>query len=156
MNFEFDATTGYRKILDYKNLASDNGVYNLDTDLNYYNFSFGPSGSFTAGTFPAVTITRDSSTGLVVGYVSFTDSTSDAVFTAANKFINFFQDDNVTGGGESSSGVVNRIQIFDGALSAAAVAGLPQGANTSTPEPVSFGLAGLGLLAFGAVRKLKA
>jgi hypothetical protein len=160
MNFEFDTTSGFRKIVDFKDLASDNGLYNLSTSLNYFNFSTGPTGAFTPGVFVGVTITRDSSTGLVVGYVngvqqiSFTDTTSDAVFNAANNIINFFQDDNQTGGRESSSGAVNRIEIFDGALTATEVAALTAG--TSTPEPVSFCLAGLGLLAFSAVRKFRA
>jgi hypothetical protein len=160
MNFEFDTLTGFRKIVDFKDLASDNGLYNLSTALNYYNFATGPTGVFTPGVFAAVTITRDSSTGLVVGYVngvpeiSFTDSSSDAVFNAANNIINFFQDDSVTGGRESSSGAVNKIEIFDGALSAAEVAALTPG--TPTPEPVSFGLAGLGLLALSAVRRFRA
>jgi hypothetical protein len=70
LDFEFDQESGYRKIVDFKNLASDNGLYNLNTDLNYYNFNFGPTGAFTAGTFAQVVLTRDSSTGLVSGYVN--------------------------------------------------------------------------------------
>jgi hypothetical protein len=89
LNFEFDELSGFRKILNFKNLASDDGVYNLSTDLNYFNFSFGPTGAFTAGTFEQVVLTRDGATGLVIGFVNgveqfnFTDSTSDAVFNAA-------------------------------------------------------------------------
>lgn len=104
MDFSFLDLNGYRKIVDYKNLASDNGVYNLSTDLNYFNFSFGPNGAFTADTLARVIITRDSATSLVTGYVngvqqiSFTDSTSDATFTGPNGIIRFFEDDNVTGG----------------------------------------------------------
>ena len=69
MDFSFQDLNGYRKILDYKDLASDNGVYNLNTDLNYFNFSFGPGGSFTANTLARVIITRDSTSGVVTGYV---------------------------------------------------------------------------------------
>lgn len=149
MNFELDALTGYRKILDFKNLASDNGLYNLDTDLNYFNFAFGSTGAFAPGTFAQVVLTRDNATGLVVGYVdgvqqiSFTDTTSDAVFNAANNVINFFQDDNVTGGRESSSGSVSQIKIFDTALSASDVAAL---SVTTVPEPASLAIVGAGLL----------
>jgi len=39
MDFSFQNLSGYRKILDFKNLASDDGLYNLSTDLNYFNFS---------------------------------------------------------------------------------------------------------------------
>ena len=83
----------------------------------------------------------------MVGYVdgvqqiSFTDTTSDAVFNAANNIIHFFQDDGVTGGRESNSGSVTEIRIYDGALTASEVAGL-----ASVPEPTSLALAGAGLL----------
>ena len=149
LNFELDTLTGFRKILDFKNLASDNGMYNLSTALNYFNFSTGPTGAFAPGVFAQVVLTRDNTTGLVVGYVngvqqiSFTDNTSDAVFNAANNIINFFQDDNVTTGRESSSGAVSEIRIYDGALTATEVADL---SNTATPEPASLVLAGAGLL----------
>jgi hypothetical protein len=151
MDFEFDSLSGYKKIVDFKDLTSDNGLYNLDTDLNYYNFAFGPAGALTPGTFEQVVITRDAASNTVTGYVDgvqqiqFTDSTSDAVFSAANNIINFFQDDTVTGGRESSSGAVSQIEIFDGALTAAEVAALPApGPTSSTPEPASRLLAGTG------------
>jgi hypothetical protein len=154
--FKFDTLSGFRKIVDFKNLASDNGVYNLSTDMNYFNFSFGPNGAFTAGTYARVDLTRDNSTGLVVGYVngvqqiSFTDSSSDAVFNAANHIINFFQDDNVTGGRESSSGSVRQIRIFDTALSATEVAAL----GPAVPEPSSFIMMATGLT-FAGLRTLQ-
>jgi hypothetical protein len=159
LNFEFDSLTGYRKILDFKDLASDNGLYNLNTDINYYNFSFSSAGVFTPGVFAQVVLTRDNTTGSVVGYVdgvpqiSFTDTTSDAVFNAANNIINFFQDDNVTGGRESSSGSVSEIRIYDTALSASQVAAL---STSSVPEPASLAIAGGGLLLcfLGRRRKL--
>jgi hypothetical protein len=156
MDFDFDDLTGYRKILDFKNLASDNGLYDLSTDLNYYNFSFGPSGAFTAGIFAQVVLTRDSVSGLLTGYVNgveqiqFTDTTSDAVFNAANNIINFFEDDAVTGGRESSSGAVSEIRIYDGALTASEVTAL----STTVPEPISLVLTGTGLLLCVVRRKL--
>ena len=150
MDFSFQVLSGYRKILDFKNLASDNGLYNLNTDLNYYNFSFGPTGALTADTLARVIITRDSNTQLVTGYVngvseiSFTDSTSDAVFNATNGIIRFFEDDTVTGGRESSAGLATHISIYDGALTSGEVGALG-GASSSVPEPASFLLLGTGL-----------
>jgi hypothetical protein len=162
LSFEFDTLGGYRKILDFKNRASDNGLYNRSTALVYYNFAFGPTGALTPGTYTRVDLTRDNSSGLVVGYIngvqqlSFTDSTSDAVFSAANNIINFFMDDNVTSGSESSSGSVNQIRIYDSALDASSVAALggPKSTATVTPEPSGLTMVatGLGAVALGARR----
>lgn len=80
VDVSFSALNRYRKILHFKNLTSDNGVSNLNTDLNYFNFSFGPG------------------SGLVVGYIngvqqfSFSDLTSDAVFSASGGIIRSFED----------------------------------------------------------------
>ena len=90
LTFELSDTSGYRKLIDFKNQASDNGLYNLDTDLNYYNFAFGPAGPIQPGVQTTVVLTRDSATQLVTGYVDgvqqiqFTDTTNDAVFSASN------------------------------------------------------------------------
>jgi Concanavalin A-like lectin/glucanases superfamily/PEP-CTERM motif len=154
LSFELDSLGGFRKLLDFKNLASDNGLYNLNTAMNYFNITTGPTGAFTPGVFVRVDLTRDNSTGLVVGYVngvqqiSFTDSTSDAVFNAASNIINFFQDDNVTGGRESSSGSVNQIRIYNTALSATDVAALggPK-PIAAVPEPSSLTLLATGVAA---------
>ncbi len=134
--------TGYKKIIDFQNLASDDGVYNLNTDLNFYNLSFSNPGVFAADTPARLVLTLDGSTGDVVGYVdgtqeiSFTDSGNDAVFSAANGIIRFFEDDNVTGGRESSAGVATQIAIYDGALTADEVAQLGGPSPiTATLEP---------------------
>jgi hypothetical protein len=150
MNFEFDSTGGYREIVDFKNLTSDNGLYNQNGDLVYYPFTSTALMTIPAGAFVDVAITRDAASNTVTGYVNgvqqlqFTDSGSDAVFSSANNIINFFQDDGVTGGSESSPGVTRRIQIFDGALTGAEVAALSVG-GSNVPEPMSIGLAGVGL-----------
>jgi hypothetical protein len=155
LSFEFDTLSGYRKILDFRNLSSDLGFYNLNTDLNFYNFAFGPNGALTAGTYARVDLTRDAA-NLVTGYVngvaqfSFTDSGGDGAFSPINNIINFFQDDGVAGGGESSSGSVDQIRIYDAALSAANVLALggPK-LPGAVPEPSGVILVATGLALAG-------
>jgi hypothetical protein len=152
IDFSFQDLSGYRKILDFKDLTSDDGLYNLDTDLNYYNASFGPTGSFTPDTLARVVITRDAATQQVVGYVngvedvSFTDTTGDATFTGPNAILRFFEDDNVTGEREASAGLATHISIYDGALTSAEVAALGGPQGTSVPEPTSMILMGIGMV----------
>jgi hypothetical protein len=149
--FEFDTLSGFRKIIDFKNLASDNGLYDLSTALNYFNFTTGPNGAFSAGQFADLVLTRDSATNQVTGYVNgveqitFTDSTSDAVFSGPNNIMHFFEDDNVTGSRESSAGSVDFIKIYDGALSAQDVAGL----SVPLPKSVWGGAVLLAMLMLG-------
>lgn len=90
--------------------------YNLSNSLNDLVGSAtltSNGGSITAGT------------GVVTGYVNgiqeitFTDTTNDAVFDAANNIMWFFDDDNVTGQRESSAGLATHISIYDGALTTA-------------------------------------
>jgi hypothetical protein len=148
-NFEFDSLSGYRKIVDFKNLASDNGLYNLGGSLNYFDFVTGPANAFTAGTDALVVLTRDGATQLVTGYVNgvqmiqFTDTTNDAVI---NDPLRFFQDDNPTGQREASSGSVDFIQIYDTALAGGVIGGTSGG----VPEPATWALMILGLGGIGA------
>jgi hypothetical protein len=167
--FEFDTTSGYRKILDFKDRASDNGLYNLSTALNFYSGTTGPSGALADNGIAHVVLTRNDTSNLVVGYVngvqqlSFTDSSDLAVFTGTNNIIHFFRDDFSTGQGEASAGTVDRIRIYDGALSAVQVRDLANGGTppglppSNVPEPGAValltGLGASGLLALHRRRK---
>lgn len=150
IGFTLNSTAGYKKLIDFKDLTSDNGLYNHDTELVFYDLAFGPDGAIEAGVPVTVLLTRNGTTGEVVGYVNgieqirFTDSGGDAVFTGANNIIHFMQDDGVTGGSESPSGFLDFVRISTG----------PTGVNTPALDPGGFAVAALLLLAFG-VRALR-
>jgi len=121
------------KFLDFKDLGSDNGIYNYNDKLEFYpgpiGRQIGQPGAIPAGTDVHLVVTRDSSSNRFVGYVdgvqqiSFTDSSGDAIFSAASNIIQFFKDD-VAFADPASAGVVNRIRIYDGVLTPSEVAAL--------------------------------
>jgi hypothetical protein len=144
MLFHIDvADNGYVKFIDFKNLTSDNGLYNYNTDLYFYNEVEGPPGVINNGTTVHVVLTRDAATKEVVGYVNgaqqitFTDSSDLAVFNATNNIINFFADDTTTSGREDSSGAVDRIRIYSGVLTPPQVTNLYNGGEPPAPTPAS-------------------
>lgn len=149
MTFSLSDVTGYRKLLDFQDLASDDGLYLLNGHLNFYPVETGPT-LFAANQSITVDLTRDGTTQLVTGSVngtqefSFTDSSNRAVFSAPGGLIHFFEDDNVTSKHEASGGTVTRITI--------------DGMSSPVPEAstnASFGLflLGLGGVAFSLRRK---
>jgi hypothetical protein len=163
MDFSFSDLTGYRKILDFQDRTSDNGLYNLNTALDFYPVA-GGSPIFSPNVLARVVLTRDAGTNAVTGYfngaqqLTFNDSSSLAVFGATNNIIRFFEDDFATQN-EASAGRASEIQIYNGALTAADVRDLggPGEIPTSgVPEPAALTLVGFGLLSLGLVRRIKA
>lgn len=139
LRFAFLEVTGYRRILDFKNLTSDTGLYVLSSNLNFYNFASG-SGAPIGATFPVdVVITRDAATSTVNGYVngalafSFNDAANAGVFS--NNIAYFFRDDNSVSG-EASGGYVDRIMIWNNALTGSEVAALNLGSEPGSGSPV--------------------
>jgi uncharacterized delta-60 repeat protein/uncharacterized repeat protein (TIGR01451 family) len=123
--FRFDTVSGFRRILDFKNATSDNGLYAESGNLRFFPYAGGSGTPITANTYVQVALTRDSA-GTMVGYVNGVQqfSVSDAanqfgVISSANS-LRFFRDD----GAEHSAGRVTRIRLFDAALTAAEVANL--------------------------------
>jgi len=153
---QFNDITGYRKVFDFKSLTSDNGLYTYSGQLNFYSENSGGP-TVGPGTFFEVVLTRDSSTALMTAYLdgtpvfSFSDSSSLGVISAAN-LLNIFQDDATTGGGESSSGSVAGLRIFNNVLTDAEVAALDLRTPSAVPGPLPlFGAAA----AFGWSRRLR-
>ncbi len=156
MSFKFDDTSGYRRILDFKDGGSDTGLYNLATSLNFYNIKTGAGGAFANGQQVRVTVSRDAA-GSFSGYVNgasqftFADGGDLATFGATNQRARFFQDDSQVGG-EASAGSVDYIAIYSRALTGTEIAAL----TSPVPEPESYILMLAGLLTVATVVKRRA
>jgi len=126
MLFSLEQTSSYRRIADFKNGTSDNGLYAQNGHLYFYPSGYGSSVSISANTYVQVVITRDNS-GTVTGYIDgvqqfqFSDNSGLAVIDS-NNTLRFFRDDN--NANEASAGAVARIRLYNGALTASQVAAL--------------------------------
>lgn len=129
MLFKLDVTSGYKRLIEFKNGTADQGPYAQSGHLNFYPMASGPT-IFAAGTYVQVALTRSAASKTVVGYLngvqqfSFTD-TSDYGLIGAGNVLRFFRD-NVSGGvvGEEASGAVARIRIYNMVLTSTQVAAL--------------------------------
>jgi hypothetical protein len=151
IRFYFDdvnaSFNGYERILDFKNRAFDEGLYNRNGSLEFFvGCCSGPGGTggssagavFASGQIADLLLTR-SATGIFSAYVndtlafSFLDSTGLATFSGPDNVIWFFMDDfeslnNYPNLPEAGSGFVDRIRIDPPAAAAPgpiAGAGLP-------------------------------
>jgi hypothetical protein len=116
LKFTPQATTGWRKILDFKNRTSDKGLYIYNSKLQFYPYTPGPDIAFTPGVPVTVVFTRDGATGEMSGYVdgvwqwTITDSPNDATFTGPANIIYILIDD-LAVPGESMSGSLDFFRI---------------------------------------------
>jgi concanavalin A-like lectin/glucanase superfamily protein len=129
MYFRFADTSGYRRILDFKNGTEDAGLYQLNGILDFYPDAGGSTPTIIAGTYAQVVITDDG--GTVTGYVNgqqqfqFDDTANQDATIDANNTLRFFQDNTSgSGTGEDSAGAVARVRLYDGPLSSSDVANL--------------------------------
>lgn len=165
MFFSLDrGSTAFQRVLDYKNGASDAGIYLQNGDLLFYGAAVGSmrhDSNIPANTMTHLVLTRDASRNFnsyLNGALAFsfldTSGPSSAVFTGPNGVARFFRDD----GQEAAAGFVDYIRVYDAAITGQQVTtlygeGTPlRDFGSAVPEPSSwalmiagFGLAGAGL-----------
>lgn len=151
MHFQLDSFSGWRKLLDFNNRVSDDGLYTYP--ILWHGPVFAPELSTYVGPYAPqpsvmvdVVLTRDS-TGQTTAYFdgvlqwSFNDSASRAVFSGPNSIAYFLTDDTTGASNESSSGFIDYVRIWDGALTATEVANLtppvPHDNQAAVPESAS-------------------
>jgi hypothetical protein len=120
------------KIIDFKDFTSDDGLYTPDSDgdvsagrlqICCTEYADSQDGVIVYGQFISLVLTRDGSSGQVVAYVNgwpiiaIEDTVNLAVFDAADNVVHFLMDDS-SFVDDPPLGFVDRIRIFDGALSA--------------------------------------
>lgn len=147
-------STALSKLIDFKNLTTDAGLYTALTFPTFYNAVTPEDASLTAypTSFAQLALTR-SAAGTVTTYLNgtslfdFPDTNSLAVIddpNSANEYLHFFFDDpnsTIISSGltiENPSGAIARLRLYDGDLSAAEVAALD-----TVPEPGMIALVGV-------------
>ena len=120
--FAPDITNGNMKLIDFKSLTDDNGLYDNNTACTFRGPGTVSGEYFSTGKYSFVTITRDGTTKEVKMYVDgklvdgFTDSEHDYAVYDDSKTLHFFQDDTYTSGTESSSGNIALLKIYNSAI----------------------------------------
>ena len=154
-----DRTDWQRKVLDFKSLSTDGGIYvdfgkvSLSDDAGAYAAT-GPS-SVSALSPVRLTFTRTAA-GLFSSYVngalqfSFNDATNLTTFGTSGIF---FKDDAAGCGYCQTSGSLAYVNVYDTALSAREVSGINNPVTPAVPEPESAALVLAGLLTAGSLLK---
>jgi hypothetical protein len=156
LNFNFSILSGYRKILDFDNRQLDYGLYTLNSALTFYPITVTYQAVLSPSTPIELVFTRSAATHVITAYgngislFSAVDTVSPAVFTGSSGIIYFFTDDTAIPGNDPT-GSVQRIRIYDGALTASQVATLDAPA-VGAPEPAAFTLIGLSLAGLARLR----
>ena len=95
--------SGYRRLVDFSNGASDIGLYDFSGRLSFYNFAVGTQDQIKPNTFARIVLTRDGG-GAVAGYVDGTpaflpyDDSQTGAAVIGTDILRFFQDDGSVGG----------------------------------------------------------
>ncbi|MDQ6631531.1 MAG: hypothetical protein M3Y82_07210 [Verrucomicrobiota bacterium] len=130
LRLKFDLTSsGYRKIIDFKNQTADDGLYFYNDSLSFYPITVG--GMVSNNTFLDLVITRDGSSVVSVyangnsnPLFTFADSDNRAV-AVTNSLARFhlFHDDNTTAGEWSPGGTVSEIRVWNHVLAPSEIPG---------------------------------
>lgn len=157
IGFTLEAVSGYRKLIDFSNRASDAGYYNLNGSLVAFPLPIGSATVFAANTPVRLTLSRTSA-GLITGYIdgvqifSAMDAANNSQ-TAINGLnpLHFFRDDFQVPN-EASPGFVDYIRIFDTAITPGEAEPQPG----AVPEPATWAMMLLGFGAMGASLRRRA
>lgn len=148
-------TDWQRKVLDFKNLTTESGVY---VDFGRLGFADATGTYITPLSSSPTDISVDSpvrltftrtSAGLFSAYVngaaqfSFDDAANLATFGSA---ATLFRDDSAICGYCQTGGTLSYLNVYDTALSATEVAGLGHSIAPAVPEPETMALVAAGLL----------
>jgi hypothetical protein len=162
--FEFDFTSSYRKVIDFKNRSTHNGLYVSGGRFEMYGAAKS-GGTIAPNAFTHLVLTRDGVSKQTTAYVngvqafSFIDSGNVATFSAANGIAHLLRDDGLGGGGENSPGTVDFIRTYNQVLGASDIAALYNNGNpvriAGVPEPASWAMmiVGFGLAGAAARRR---
>lgn len=118
MYVSLDSTLSYRKLIDYKNLNDDGGLYINDSSLDFYNIINTNNHLYIPGQYMFTTISRNNATQKVRLYAngnivdSFADTNGDAIYNAY-KLLRFFQNDTLNVFTEASAGKVAYLAIYN-------------------------------------------
>ena len=117
--FKFDLLNSWKRVIDFKNRATDNGAYIFNGKLNFYNIITSDISPVAAGEYTHYTFVYDAASNTVniyadgIGKISFKDTQGDAQIDPNE--LHFFYDD-LKVNNEASSGTVAYIKLFDYAV----------------------------------------
>ena len=126
----------YAKVLDLHDLGSDYGLYAVYGTARFYWYGYDSTETLAADTWATIALAFDGTRlrGYVDGVETFSVVDSDDLGQITASTLYFFRDDDGTGG-ESSSGRVANIQLFDTALTAEEIGDLDFYCNRNAATP---------------------